>query len=489
MKVGIIGAGPAGLSAAYQLTKEGVKVEVFESADAVGGLAKTFSLWGQKVDLGPHRYFCEEPRVNRLWFEMVGNDYRMIGRLTRIYYRGRYFYYPLVPLNALWNMGLFEAACCLASYAAERIAHVHQEADDSTFESWVVGRFGRRLYEMFFKSYTEKLWGIPCGELDADFAKQRIRKFSMAEVVKGALGFSRGGHKTLVDCFAYPIEGAGMVYRRMAEFVCQAGGSVHLNSKVRRVTYRNRRVDGLELDDGQLRPFDHVISTMPVTSLARGLGVMPEPVADAVGQLHYRNTILVYLSVDGKEAFRDQWLYVHSPELRTGRVTNFRNWVPELYGDAENSILALEYWCNDRDPRWLEQDDRLIELARREIVSTGLVDANSIQKGHVVRIARSYPIYRQGYREQTARLAEYLDDFAGLMAIGRGGAFKYNNQDHSMLMGILAAENLLYGKENNLWDVNSDSDTYQEAAAAEELRPMSWGNEFVNLSDGQMNPA
>jgi protoporphyrinogen oxidase len=471
MKVGIIGAGPAGLSAAYQLAKNGVEVEVFESADTVGGLAKTFSLWGQKVDLGPHRYFSEEPRVNRLWFEVVGDDYRLVDRLTRIYYRGRYFYYPLEPVNALWNMGLVEAARCLASYAVQRIAHVHRPADDSTFESWVVGRFGRRLYEMFFKSYTEKLWGMPCGQLDADFAKQRIRKLSLAEAVKGALGLSRGQHKTLVDRFAYPIEGAGMVYRRMAEFVVRAGGSVHLSQKVRRVTRRGRRVDGIELADGRLRRFDHVISTMPVTSLARGLGVMPEPVADAVDELQYRNTILAYLLVDGKETFPDQWLYVHSPELGAGRVTNFRNWVPELYGDAESSILALEYWCNDHDPLWLERDDRLIELARREIVATGLVDAASIREGRVVRIGGSYPIYRQGYHRHVARLAEYLDGFLCLTAIGRGGAFKYNNQDHSLLMGILAAENLVQGEKHRLWEVNSDSDAYQEAAAAEELRP------------------
>jgi protoporphyrinogen oxidase len=471
MKVAVIGAGPAGLSAAYQLAKEGVKVEVFESADAVGGLAKTFSLWGQKVDLGPHRYFSDDARVNRLWFEAVGGDYRMVDRLTRIYYHRRYFHYPLEATNALWNMGLVEAARSMGSYAMQRIGHARGTADDATFESWVVGRFGRRLYEMFFKSYTEKLWGIPCDQLDADFAKQRIRKFSLAEAVKSALGFSRGRHKTLVDRFAYPIEGAGLVYRRMAESICRAGGSVHLRSKVRRVTHRGKRVDGLELADGQRRAFDCVISTMPITGLVRGLGVMPQPVADAVGELHYRNTVLVYLHVDGTRAFPDQWLYVHSPELQTGRVTNFRNWVPQLHGDAESSILALEYWCNDRDPLWLEQDERLIALGRGEIASTGLVDARWVREGHVLRIAGSYPIYRQGYRGHVARLSEYLDGFAGLTAIGRGGAFKYNNQDHSLLMGILAAENVLHGKGHCLWAVNSDCDTYQEAAAAERLRP------------------
>jgi protoporphyrinogen oxidase len=470
MKVGIIGAGPAGLSAAYQLAKEGVHVEVFEAADTVGGLAKTFSLWGQKVDLGPHRYFSEDPRINNLWFEVVGDDYRMVDRLTRIYSRRRFFHYPLEPVNALWNMGVFEATRCMASYARQRIAHANQSPDDSTFESWVVGRFGRRLYEMFFASYTEKLWGIPCDQLDADFAKQRIRKLSLAEAVKNALGFCRERHKTLVDCFAYPIGGAGMVYRRMAESVCQTGGSVHLNCPVRRVTRRGQRVDGLELADGDVRTFDRVISTMPVTALARGLGTMPEPVARAVDELHYRNTILVYLRVRSTDAFPDQWLYLHSPELLTGRVTNFRNWVPELHGDREDSILALEYWCNDRDPLWLASDDHLIELAGREITATGLVAPDLIEEGSITRLHGSYPIYRQGYRQHVARLAEYLDGFQNLTAIGRGGSFKYNNQDHSILMGILAAENIVSGKDHRLWDVNSDSDTYQEAASAEELR-------------------
>jgi protoporphyrinogen oxidase len=470
MKVGIIGAGPAGLSAAYQLAKEGVRVEVFEAADTVGGLAKTFSLWDQKVDLGPHRYFSEDPRINNVWFEVVGDDYRMVDRLTRIYCRRRFFHYPLEPVNALWNMGVFEAARCVTSYAQQRIAHAGRPPDDSTFESWVIERFGRRLYELFFASYTEKLWGIPCSQLDADFAKQRIRKLSLAEALKNSLGFCRGRHKTLCDCFAYPVGGAGMVYRRMAESVCQTGGSVHLNSPVRRVTRRGRRVDGVELADGTVRTFDCVISTMPITVLARNLGPMPETVACAASELHYRNTILVYLRVQSKDAFPDQWLYLHSPELVTGRVTNFRNWVPELYGDNEDSILALEYWCNDGDPVWLGADNHVIELASREIAATGLVAPHLIQEGRVTRIHRSYPIYRQGYRQHVARLTEYLDGFQNLMAIGRNGSFKYNNQDHSMLMGILAAENIVSGKGHRLWDVNSDSDSYQEAAGVEELR-------------------
>ncbi len=383
MTVAVVGAGPAGLSAAYQLAKEGVRVEVFESSDTVGGLAKTFPLWGQKVDLGPHRYFTEDPRVNRIWFDVVGDDYRMVDRLTRIYYRRRYFYYPLEPLNALWNMGLWEAARSLASYARQRIAHAGRTLDESSFESWVKERFGPRLYELFFKSYTEKLWGIPCSQLDAAFAKQRIRKLSIAEAVKNALGLGGHQHKTLVNRFAYPTAGAGMVYQRMADFVRRSGGSVHLQRPVRRVMHRGRRISGVQLADGQRRTFDHVISTMPLTTLVRGLGVMPDAVATAVDKLQYRNTILVYLCAGCRDAFPDQWLYVHSPELGMGRVTNFRNWVPELYGDSEDSILALEYWCNDLDPLWLQTDDDFVATARREMASTNLIDPAAIREGHV----------------------------------------------------------------------------------------------------------
>jgi protoporphyrinogen oxidase len=470
MKVAVIGAGPAGLSAAYELAKAGVHVEAFESADTVGGLSKTTDLWGWRVDLGPHRYFTEDPRVNRLWFEAVGDDHLMVDRLTRIFYRQRYFSYPLEPWNALWNMGLAEAACCLASYAGARLLQPRLDAEAATFESWIVGRFGRRLYDMFFRTYTEKLWGIPCDDLDADFAKQRIRKFSLGEAVKTALGFSRARHKTLVDRFAYPTEGAGMPYRRMAEFVVRAGGKVHLQCPVRRVVRSGRRAGGIELADGQVRSFDHVISTMPLPHLVRGLGPLPAPVADAASALRFRNTILVYLRVDNPRAFPDQWLYVHSAELGMGRVTNFRNWVPGLYGDSQDSVLALEYWCNDGDPLWLKQDERLVRLARQEIAATGLADEASVREGHVLRIHGSYPVYRRGYRDHVACLASYLDGIEGLTVIGRGGAFKYNNQDHSILMGILAAENLLYGRGHCLWDVNSDSETYQEAAPAENLR-------------------
>jgi protoporphyrinogen oxidase len=463
MRVGIIGAGPAGLAAAYQLSKRGIHTEVFEAGPKVGGLSRTIELWGQKVDLGPHRFFSQDRRVNELWLEVVAGDYRMVERLTRIYYRGRFFHYPLKPANALWNMGPATALGCVGSYLKEKVRPSYRDEDNQTFESWVVRRFGRRLFEMFFKSYSEKLWGIPCDALDADFAAQRIKKFSLGEALKAALGLAKQRHKTLVDQFAYPTGGTGLVYERMARGVEERGGSVHVGTPVRRIVHENREVRGLELADGAVLPFDHVVSTMPLTLLVRGLGDLPEPVRRAVDALRFRNTVLVYLHVGAADLFRDQWLYVHSPELGMGRVTNFRNWVPELYGDSSNTILALEYWCYDDDALWREDDARLIERASQEMRATGLLGSAPVLGGHVERIRRCYPVYERGYKRHLDPVIAHLRPFHNLHVIGRYGAFKYNNQDHSILMGLLAAENIALGRSHDLWAINTDSE-YQESA-------------------------
>ncbi len=465
MRVAVIGAGPAGMTAALQLSRGGAEVLVYEAGECVGGLARSFDLWGQRVDLGPHRFFSTDARVNRLWLDVVGREYKMVNRLTRLYYQKRFFNYPLKPLNALVNMGVINAAWCLTSYMKEKVYSSFPANENRSFESWVVDRFGRRLFEMFFKSYSEKLWGIPCRELSADFAAQRIKKFSLGEAIKNALWPHQGkGHKTLVDRFAYPLGGTGGVYTKMADQVRQKGGQIHLQCPVRRVLREDFNVRGVELADGRFQPCDHVISTMPLTLLVRGLGEIPPDVKAAVDALRFRNTILVYLHVDGEAIFPDQWLYVHSPDLLMGRVTNFRNWVPELYGDKQTTILAIEYWCYEADPLWTEAEERMVERATREMRSTGLLRDAPVLAGHVVRIPRSYPVYARGYEDHVQRVAAYLRNFRGLTPIGRYGAFKYNNQDHSILMGILAAENLLENQTHDLWSVNADYESYQEDA-------------------------
>lgn len=460
MKVAVIGAGPAGLTAAYQLAKSGGEVELFEASDHVGGMSRSFELWNQTVDLGPHRFFSGDARVNRFWLEIAQRDYTMVDRLTRIYYDKRFFNYPLDASNALKNLGPIESARCVLSYLKQRC---RPDDDAQTFESWVVRRFGRRLFEIFFQSYSEKLWGISCQDLDEDFAAQRIKKLSLGEAIKNALKLGGRNHQTLVDQFAFPNMGTGMIYDRLAEYV-SALGKVTKNAPVKRVFHDQKRVTGLQLVDGRIESFDHVISTMPLTHLVRGLDGVPAHVVDATRQLKFRNTILTYLNVAGSDLFPDQWIYVHDSDLQVGRVTNFRNWVPQLHGNESSSILSMEYWCYDQDAMWKQPDEELIDLAEREIRDTGLIGDAEISAGHVVRVPRCYPVYAKGYKQHLKVVTDYLADFQCLTPIGRYGAFKYNNQDHSILMGLLAAENLIESRENDLWSINTDYGTYQEAA-------------------------
>jgi len=448
MRIAVIGAGPAGMTAAFLLSRGGADVEVFEKERAVGGLCRSLELWGNTVDLGPHRFFSKDPRVNRLWLEVVGRDYRMVERLTRIYYRKRFFLYPLQPADALRKMGIADAARCLASYARQKL--VPSGASDATFEGWVVSRFGRRLFEMFFRSYSEKLWGIPCAEIDADFAAQRIKKFSLGEAVLKALGVGRARHATLVDRFAYPLGGTGMVYERMAGRVREAGGRIRLGTAVRRVA----RGDGgdlrVELEDGAAPRFDRVLSTMPLPALVGGLGRLPPEVEAAAGALRFRSTILVYLLVE------------------EGRLSNFANWVPQIRKGDGSTVVSLEFWCDRSDALWSEDDPSLAARAERELASTGLLKGAKVSSRHVVRIPASYPVYARGYKENLAKVVGFLGTVPGLIPLGRAGAFKYNNQDHSILMGILAAENLLEGKDHDLWSVNSDKEYHESAVITEE---------------------
>jgi protoporphyrinogen oxidase len=463
-RVGIIGAGPAGLTAAYRLQQKGAQVFVFEASHHVGGLARSLDLWGHRVDLGLHRFFINDARVNGFWHEVLGSEYRMVERQTRIYYRGRLFDYPLRIGNVLVNLGLADIVASLASYAKEKFARRQTGDGHDSFEAWVVRHLGRRLYEMFFKSYSEKLWGIPCTELDADFAAQRIRRFSLGQSVLAALGIGKQQHKTLVDRFAYPKAGSGQLYEHLTKAIGEGGGSVQLASPVARVVAEDGKVTGLELQDGSTHAFDHVISTMPLTLLLRGLDP-PAAISAHVARLRFRNTILVYLKVEATGLFTDQWIYIHSGEVMVGRVTNFRNWVQELYGELKSTVLAMEYWCYDDDAIWMEPDSSLTARAEREIRATGLLGSADIAAGHVVRLRHSYPVYARGYRGALSPVVAYLRTLKNLWPIGRYGSFKYNNQDHSILMGLLVADNICDDAAHDLWSVNADYDSYQESAS------------------------
>lgn len=466
-KVLVIGAGPAGLACAYELSKKGLEVQVLESSDTVGGMAKSIELWDQKVDLGPHRFFSKAHRINQFFKELIGQDFVMIERLTRIFYKNRFFKYPLQLANVLTNLPPFVIFRILADYTYQRIAPIK---NPDSFEKWVTNRFGKKLFETFFKSYSEKLWGIPCSQIDADWAAQRIKSLSLMEAVKSALFSNRGNkHATLVDQFAYPKTGSGLLYERAQAKIEKSGGKVHFNKRVTNIlTDSLGKVIGVATGDEEWIA-DHVVSTMPLTLLIKGLGNVPEKVIDASEKLYFRNTILVYLEVNSAQLFEDNWLYIHSPDVQTGRITNFRNWSPELFRDSKNSIICLEYWCFDKDEIWKWDNHRLGELAKDEIRKIRLIP-NSVKifNHHVERVPRCYPVYEMGYAKHLDIVIEHLRTVQGITPIGRYGSFKYNNQDHSILMGLLAAEHLANQQIPDLWSINTDTE-YQEEGKVKDV--------------------
>jgi protoporphyrinogen oxidase len=463
----VIGAGPAGLTCALQLARKDMQVTVLEAAPEVGGMARSFELWGQLVDFGPHRFFSLDPAVDGFWKNEAGGEIIHVDRLTRIFYGGKFFLYPVQAMDALTKLGFWKAAQCAMSYF---LAQMRKKGNEKTFEEWVSKRFGWKLYSIFFKSYSERLWGIPCTKLDAAFAAQRIKGLTLMEVIKNAL-FGKGGskHKTLVDRFAYPKLGCGQVYTRMSKELEALGGGVLCGKTVKRILVDTRDgvhcACGVELVDGSRLKSDVVVSSAPLTDMVLGIPQLSN-VHEVAKRLHYRNTTLVYLRVRQKEIFKDNWIYVHEKQLQTGRICNFRNWSPYMRRGSDDAILCLEYWSNDEDGLWRKSDEELIGLGKADLALSGLVTGENIVDGFVHRMHRSYPVYELGYNEHLREIQKETDKIGHLYFIGRNGSFKYNNQDHSILMGLLAAENIADGARHNLWTVNTDYD-YQEGAAIE----------------------
>ena len=468
----IIGAGPAGLTAANELLTLGHPAEVYEMDAVVGGISRTAQYRGYRFDIGGHRFFTKVPAVQELWEEVLGDDLLERPRLSRIYYNDKFFDYPLKPLNALRGLGPIEAGRVGLSYLWAQVA---PHPTENNFEEWVSNRFGRRLFEVFFKTYTEKVWGMPCTEISADWAAQRIKNLDLFKAVKNSLIGSAGDREvitTLIDRFHYPRLGPGMMWERLTERLRDSGTPVHLETPVKELHHRDSRITAVTVgaaDGGGDRelPADHVISSMPLRELL--LSFSPPPPAEvrqAANRLRYRDFLTVVLIVRQEDVFPDNWIYIHSPDVRVGRVQNFGSWSPEMVPDASTTSLGLEYFVQEGDDLWSSSDEALLELGARELAVLGLAPEESVVDGTVVRMPKAYPVYDDVYKEVLALIRGYLSGFPNLQVIGRNGQHRYNNQDHSMLAGMLAARNVL-GESHDVWAVNVEQEYHEEVSDGE----------------------
>lgn len=459
----VLGAGPAGLTAAYVLAREGRRVTVLEREPVVGGLSRTEVRDGWRFDLGGHRFYTKSPEVELLWHEILGDELLLRPRLSRIYFDGRFIDYPLSAGELVRKLGPLELARSLASYGAARL---RPAGPQDTLEQWVTRRFGRRLYENFFRSYTEKVWGVPCSELRADWAAQRIRELSFSSAARAAL---RPGAETdatsLIRQFHYPRMGPGQMWEAMAARISELGGEVLLKTPVEQLTIEGDRISGV-IAGGERHAADQVISSLPLSLTPRLAQPLPRAAVRAAGQLRHRDFLTVALAVDGADLFPDNWVYVHDPAVRVARIQNYRSWSPWMVPDQTATSVGLEYFCFDGDDLWRMPDEQLVELATRELEQIGLAGSGRVRQGWVVRVPMAYPIYDERYAARVGEIRSWVDGVANLQQIGRNGLHRYNNSDHSMLTGMCAAANL-DGASHDLWEVNVDS-WYGETRGAEE---------------------
>jgi len=460
LPVVIAGAGPAGLAAAHELVSRGAAVDIFEHLDKVGGIARTEVYKGYRFDLGGHRFLTKVPEVQRFWADIMGPEFITVPRLSRIYYRRRFFDYPISIGNVARNLGLWESGCLGGSYL---LARLRPSPVEDTFEQWVTNRFGRRLYQTFFATYTQKVWGIPGSEIRADWAAQRIKGLSVSSALRQALV---GGStvKSLTREFLYPRLGVGQLWERLADAVQRGGGRLHLEAPVTAIHHDGARVTHVEITRGgvsSVQPASHVITSMPLTQLLERLRPQPpDHVLAAARGLRYRDFIVVSLILDVAEAFPDNWIYVHSPDVLVGRIQNFKNWSRAMVPDQRYTSLGMEYFCSMGDHIWSMSDEALREQAAREIVTLGLAAPGQVIDGTVVRQPRAYPVYDGTYKACVETIRSWLARFENLQTIGRNGTHRYNNQDHSTMAGLLAARNIL-GERHDVWGINTES-TYLE---------------------------
>ncbi len=458
----IIGAGPAGMACAYTLAKAGRPATLFERDAAPGGLCRTLDFDGYLFDIGGHRFLTKSADINQLWHSVMGNDMLHVKRLSRIYYRKRFFNYPLSFFNSFWNLGPFESMRCVASYFKD---HFFPTGNDATFEGWITNRFGRRLYEIFFNTYTEKVWAVACKDLSADWAVQRIKGLSLRVALQQALFPKKSvAPKTLSEKFLYPRTGPGEFYNRLEQLTSSLGGVFKFGHAITGVKHERGRVTALEIEEkrggkAEEYPLDHVFSTMPLPLLVKYLiPRAPDGVLAAAGKLCFRSFVVVNVILDKEYIFPDQWIYVHEPEVKMGRIQNYKNWSPAMTIDPKKTSLGLEYFCAQNDEFWNMNDVDMINFAMQELEKIGIASRKLLINGFVVRRPHVYPVYSMDYQKNIKIVRDYLEGFKNLQTFGREGLFRYDNSDHALLTGIYAARNFLGEGPFDVWSVNTDAE-------------------------------
>ncbi len=474
--IAIIGAGPAGLTAAYLLTKQGYSVSIIEKDETyVGGISRTVQHQGFRFDIGGHRFFSKSKEVVDLWNEILPDDFIQRPRMSRIYYEGKFYSYPLRAFEALFNLGVWRSTLCMASYAKAKLLPNRKVR---SFEDWTVNQFGHKLYSIFFKTYTEKVWGMPCDEMSADWAAQRIKGLSLGGAVvdglKRSLGLNRRPNdgmetKTLLETFRYPRQGPGMMWEAARDKILATGkGEVRMGHALRQLSQDQSGTRWhltASRADGETVTIDaaHVISSAPMRELAARIHPLPVSLPEA-SALRYRDFLTVALMIRSEDLFPDNWIYIHDSKVKVGRVQNFRSWSPEMVPDPTLACVGLEYFCFEGDGLWSSSDDELIALATRELAILGLTRAEDVVGGAVVRQEKAYPVYDDDYAANVAAMRGDLEArFPTLHMVGRNGMHRYNNQDHAMMTAMLTVKNIVAGaRVYDIWQVNEDAE-YHEA--------------------------
>jgi protoporphyrinogen oxidase len=476
----VIGAGPAGLTIARELVRAGPdhEVRVIEADPTyVGGLSRTVTFRGHRFDIGGHRFYTKSADIDALWHEMLPGGFVEVPRLSRIHYDGRFFPYPIEIGPTLRTLGSRRSVAIAASYLRARLRPRRPEV---SFEDWIVNRFGHELYRTFFRTYTEKVWGMPCTEISKDFAAQRIRGLTLGGAVGHRLrtlwrrgrGLEDGGAgiKTLIDQFVYPRLGPGQLWEAVRDDVVARGGTVAMGRRAAALDHdpATRRVTAVTTDDGTRHPAEHVYSTMTLRDLVARLRPAPPPEVVAAAQgLRFRDFLTVAVVVDRPQLFPDTWIYVHDPGCRVGRIQNYKNWSPAMVADPSVTCLGLEYFCDRGDPLWSLADDDLVVLARRELAALGLAGADDCREGVVLRVADAYPVYDADHAAHRRTIRTWLEAHAtNLHPAGRGGLHNYNSQDHAMMTGLLSVRNALGGAGHDVWAVNTEEEYAEDPGAA-----------------------